>query len=197
MRAYLNLNKFDFRREFRPWLLSIVRNLAIDLLRKRQRTRTSDVPASSCPQETGGCAQREKQCLTKRSRYFFPAILMANSPNRTDRESVCIWSGMNVIGRSWRNWSERRLKRSACIMRSPVQEIGRRWRRVWYRTSVEVWAVAVTSYGLWELATAPDDPLTGKLLVFGFFLAVALLFCSVLTQRMRESRTDKYRGVYK
>ncbi len=62
---------------------------------------------------------------------------------------------------------------------------------------LSVWAVAVTSYGLWELATAPDDPLTGKLLVFGFFLAVALLFCSVLTQRMRESRTDKYRGVYK
>ena len=45
MRAYLNLNKFDFRREFRPWLLSIVRNLAIDLLRKRKRTRTDELPA--------------------------------------------------------------------------------------------------------------------------------------------------------
>ena len=62
---------------------------------------------------------------------------------------------------------------------------------------LSVWAVSLTSYGLWELATAPDEPLTGKLLVFGFFLGVALLFCSVLTQRTRESRTDKYKGVYK
>ena len=45
MRAYLNLNKFDSRREFRPWLLSIVRNLAIGLLRKRKRTRTDELPA--------------------------------------------------------------------------------------------------------------------------------------------------------
>ena len=62
---------------------------------------------------------------------------------------------------------------------------------------LSIWAVSLTSYGLWELAAAPDEPLTGKLLVFGFFLGVALLFCSVLTQRMRESRTDKYKGVYK
>ena len=62
---------------------------------------------------------------------------------------------------------------------------------------LSIWAVAVTSYGLWELAAAPDEPLTSKLLVFGFFLGVALLFCSVLTQRIRESRTDKYKGVYK
>ena len=45
MRAYLNLNKFDFRRKFRPWLLSIVRNLAIDLLRRRKRTHTDELPA--------------------------------------------------------------------------------------------------------------------------------------------------------
>ena len=62
---------------------------------------------------------------------------------------------------------------------------------------LSIWAVALTSYGLWELAAAPDEPLTGKLLVFVFFLGVALLFCSVLTQRMRESRTDKYKEVYK
>lgn len=62
---------------------------------------------------------------------------------------------------------------------------------------LSIWAVALTSYGLWELAAAPDEPLIGKLLVFGFFLGVALLFCSVLTQRIHESRTDKYKGVYK
>ena len=62
---------------------------------------------------------------------------------------------------------------------------------------LSVWAVVLTSYGLWELATAPDEPLLGKLLVFGVFLGVALLFFSVLAQRVRESRTDKYKGVYK
>ena len=60
-----------------------------------------------------------------------------------------------------------------------------------------VWAVVLTSYGLWELATVPGEPLIGKLLVFGVFLGIALLFFSVLAQRTRESRTDKYNGVYK
>ena len=62
---------------------------------------------------------------------------------------------------------------------------------------LSVWAVVLTAYGLWELATTPDEPLMGKLLVFGVFLGIALLFFSVLSQRMRESRTDKYKGVYK
>ena len=60
-----------------------------------------------------------------------------------------------------------------------------------------VWAVVLTSYGLWELATAPAEPLLKKLLVFAVFLGMALLFFSVLAQRIREGRTDKYKGVYK
>ncbi len=60
-----------------------------------------------------------------------------------------------------------------------------------------VWVASLTFYGLWEVATAPDEPLTDKLLVFGFFLGVALLFLSVLIERIREGRTDKYKGVHK
>ncbi len=62
---------------------------------------------------------------------------------------------------------------------------------------LSVWALVLTSYGFWELATAPGEPLFRKLVVFGFFLGVALLFLSVLSERIRESRTDKYKGVYK
>lgn len=44
VRAYLNLNKFDLGRDFGPWLLTIVRNLAIDLLRKRRRRAVDELP---------------------------------------------------------------------------------------------------------------------------------------------------------
>lgn len=39
VKALLNLRRFDLRRDFGPWLMSIVRNLAIDLLRKRKVSR--------------------------------------------------------------------------------------------------------------------------------------------------------------
>lgn len=60
-----------------------------------------------------------------------------------------------------------------------------------------LWAVIITSYGLWALATSPEESLLLKLLVFGFFLGVVLLFFSVLIKRIREGRNDKYKGVYK
>ncbi|HSR69183.1 MAG TPA: RNA polymerase sigma factor [Acidobacteriota bacterium] len=44
IKAYQNLNRFDLKREFGPWLLTIVRNQAIDLLRKRNRRRSEDLP---------------------------------------------------------------------------------------------------------------------------------------------------------
>lgn len=44
IKAYLNLSRFDLSKKFGPWLLTIVRNQAIDLLRKRKRTRASDLP---------------------------------------------------------------------------------------------------------------------------------------------------------
>jgi RNA polymerase sigma-70 factor (ECF subfamily) len=36
IRAFQNLKKFDLRKRFAPWLLTIVRNLAVDHLRKRK-----------------------------------------------------------------------------------------------------------------------------------------------------------------
>ncbi len=38
IKAYQNLRRFDLSRSFGPWLLTIVRNLAIDALRKRKHS---------------------------------------------------------------------------------------------------------------------------------------------------------------
>lgn len=58
-----------------------------------------------------------------------------------------------------------------------------------------VWSIVTFGYASFQFATAPGEPLFEKILVFGFFLGLGLLFLSVLSERMRESRTDRYKGV--
>jgi len=58
-----------------------------------------------------------------------------------------------------------------------------------------VWSVVTIAYGTYQFATAPGEPLFEKILVFGFFLGFALLFLSVLCQRLREAKSDRYKGV--
>jgi anti-sigma factor RsiW len=60
-----------------------------------------------------------------------------------------------------------------------------------------VWAVVTSGYGMFHFATSPTEPLFEKIVVFGMFLGFGLLFLSVLTQRIREGRTDRYKGVHK
>lgn len=60
-----------------------------------------------------------------------------------------------------------------------------------------VWSVFTVGYGLFHYAVSPTEPLIEKILVFGVFLGFALLFLSVLMQRLREHKTDRYRGVLK
>jgi hypothetical protein len=59
-----------------------------------------------------------------------------------------------------------------------------------------VWAVGTAGYGLWELATGPEH-LAEKLMVFGGLFGLALLFVSILVDRLRVARTDRYREVQK
>jgi anti-sigma factor RsiW len=59
-----------------------------------------------------------------------------------------------------------------------------------------VWLLAVSAYGLWQLATAPDA-LVLKLSVFGGLSGAGLLFVSVLLDRLRDAGTDRYRRVVK
>lgn len=44
IKAYQNLGKFSVQRRFGPWLLTIVRNLSIDLIRKRKRISPEGLP---------------------------------------------------------------------------------------------------------------------------------------------------------
>ena len=59
-----------------------------------------------------------------------------------------------------------------------------------------VWAVVVGAYALWEFVTTPASPIE-RLLVVGGLTALALLFVSVLLDRIRTARTDPYREVEK
>ena len=58
-----------------------------------------------------------------------------------------------------------------------------------------VWSITTVGYAFFQYAMMPSEPLFQKILVFGIFLGIALLFFSVLCQRIRESRTDRYKGV--
>ena len=60
-----------------------------------------------------------------------------------------------------------------------------------------VWLVVTSAYGLYQYGTSPSEPFFEKILVFSLFLGFGLLFLSVLSQRLREHRTDRYKGVLK
>ena len=59
-----------------------------------------------------------------------------------------------------------------------------------------VWITAMTMWLIWELANDPEG-LVGLLLVGGFMLSVGLILASVLIDRRRELKTDRYRRVQK
>ncbi len=58
-----------------------------------------------------------------------------------------------------------------------------------------VWSITTVCYAFFQYAVSPSEPLFQKILVFGIFVGIALLFFSVLCRRIRESRTDRYKGV--
>ncbi|HUV12925.1 MAG TPA: zf-HC2 domain-containing protein [Acidobacteriota bacterium] len=58
-----------------------------------------------------------------------------------------------------------------------------------------IWSATTVGYAFFQYAASPSEPLFQKILVFGIFLGIALLFFSVLCQRIRESRIDRYKGV--
>lgn len=60
-----------------------------------------------------------------------------------------------------------------------------------------VWAVVTLAYALFHVAVSPTEPLLAKILIFAFFLGIGLLFFSVLSERIRTRKTDRYRGVEK
>jgi Putative zinc-finger len=61
---------------------------------------------------------------------------------------------------------------------------------------IVVWLAGVTTFGLWQFWTS-DEPILGKLMAVAFPSGIVLLFLSVLIDRIRAMRTDRYRGVQK
>jgi len=61
---------------------------------------------------------------------------------------------------------------------------------------VIVWLVGISGFVLGQLWSGPET-LTEKLLAFGLASGVALLFFSVLIDRIRTYKTDRYRRVQK
>lgn len=61
---------------------------------------------------------------------------------------------------------------------------------------VIVWAVAFGGYAAWELWMS-DEPLLGKLIVFGGWTGFGLLLLGVLLDRLKAMKTDRYREVEK
>lgn len=59
-----------------------------------------------------------------------------------------------------------------------------------------LWIGGVTVYGLWQLITNTED-LMENLLVFGLWFGLGLVFVSVLIDRLKTVKTDRYRRVQK
>lgn len=71
-----------------------------------------------------------------------------------------------------------------------------RWSRRTGWLFVLVWAVGISAFVLYEIATGPDG-LFEKVLVFGGIFGFALLFLSILLDRLRTLPGDRYREVKK
>lgn len=61
VKAFQNLSKFKFDRKFGPWLLTIVRNLSIDFLRRRKKVSPDGLP-ETVP-DPGSAAEAERRVL--------------------------------------------------------------------------------------------------------------------------------------
>ena len=59
-----------------------------------------------------------------------------------------------------------------------------------------VWVIAIAGYGIWQVATGAAD-LLEAVLVFGLWLGFALVFLSVLIDRLKTFKTDPYRRIEK
>ncbi|MEM7583431.1 MAG: hypothetical protein AAF560_08635 [Acidobacteriota bacterium] len=58
------------------------------------------------------------------------------------------------------------------------------------------WLMVVSVFALWRFLTSAGDPLE-VFLVLGLPGSILLLFLSVLSDRLRELKTDRYRGVHR
>lgn len=63
-------------------------------------------------------------------------------------------------------------------------------------TVMLLWIGGLAAYAMWQLATHPEDLVEG-LIVFGVLFGFGLVFLSVLIDRLKSLKTDRYRRVRK
>ncbi len=63
-------------------------------------------------------------------------------------------------------------------------------------TLISIWLAVVTAYALWKFLAQAADPFQ-IFLFLGLPGGVVLLFLSVLVERLRELKADRYRGVHR
>ena len=55
--------------------------------------------------------------------------------------------------------------------------------------------IGLVGYAIYTMVSAPDVPLAALVLVLAFVGGAAFLLANAIVDRIRESKTDKYRGV--
>lgn len=88
LRAYQNLERYDDARPFDLWVLTIARNLCLDLLRRRTRLHTEDVDdhAQALP---SGDPSVEEQAIQKQERQTLEEAMATLSVD--DREVLALY----------------------------------------------------------------------------------------------------------
>ncbi len=74
--------------------------------------------------------------------------------------------------------------------------IGRVSRRMGWLVVV-TWLVMLLTYTGYNYASNPNENMIEKIIVFGLIVGLGLLLFSVLSERLRERATDRYRGVHR
>jgi RNA polymerase sigma-70 factor (ECF subfamily) len=88
LRAYQNLEKYDDARPFDVWVLAIVRNLCLDVLRRRTKVRIDDVESHAYALSTGE-ANAEDKAIARQERQSLEEAM--NSLPVNDQEVLALY----------------------------------------------------------------------------------------------------------
>lgn len=88
LRVFQNLDRYDTARPFDLWVLSITRNLCLDVLRRRARHRTEDVEEMRDSLASGGPSQ-EDGVIAQQERLSLEAAM--NTLPAEDREVLALY----------------------------------------------------------------------------------------------------------
>lgn len=88
LRAYQNLDRYDDQRPFDLWVLTIARNLCLDVLRKRSRVQTEDVDEHAQVLPSGE-ASVEEHAIVNQERHSLEEAMATLSVD--DREVLALY----------------------------------------------------------------------------------------------------------